>query len=491
MADWAKPLLRTAGLRLCVLPISAGLALLTAAITFQAAGLAAFGLVTMVAQLQLALPFADLGMGAAVTRSVARAEESPQRRRHAAALIRRTATLLAAIGTVGAFGAACAGAAGLWSSLFVLPAELAADFDLVASTVLAMFFLGLPFGLSERILIGQDRASLLVVLGLILGVANVSVAATVAGLGLPPMWLAAGLPVGSAVFLAVCTTMALKRWGSLQWGEGNSVPLRTILRGGLPVVLATAGTVLAEQHGRVVLAQLAAPHVVSEYALGLYLYMPVYSILYMGAAVLWPRFARSLDPHLWRQSNVVLLLLGLGAATGYLVFARPLSGLVSGGEMVLRWPVVLCFCLVFIAQSGHLVQENLLTDVWGFKRQAVMSIMLLLMVVPLTALGVALGAGAAAPAASLACGVLLTQVIPGRILARRVLRHGAPTIDPFATSEEREDHADVRDSETNAGAGAGSVAARGDVPQAVRPLGRLPQTPTVHRTSHRPNALRT
>lgn len=471
MAEWAKPLLRTAGLRLCVLPISAGLALLTAAITFQSAGVAAFGLITMVAQLQLALPFADLGMGAAVTRAVARAEKSPHQRRHAEALIRRTFTLLAAIGTTGAIGAACAGAAGVWSSWFVLPPELAGDFDFVVSTVLVMFFLGLPFGISERILIGQDRASLLVVLGLILGVANVSVAATVAGLGLPPMWLATGLPVGSAVFLAICTAAALTRWGSLNWGDHHTVPVRTILRGGMPVVLTVAGTVLAEQHGRVVLAQLVPPEVVSEYALGLYLYMPVYSILYMGATVLWPRFAKNPDPHLWRQSNLVLLGLGLGAAAGYLVFARPLSGLVSGGEMVLPWPVVLCFCLVFIAQSGHLVQENLLTDVWGFTRQAVMSVMLLVLVVPLTVLGAALGAGAAAPAISLACGVVITQVIPGRILARRVLRHGTPTIDLFATEEEREHHADARNSEADARAGAGPAAARADVPQEVRSVG--------------------
>lgn len=471
MADWAKLLLRTAGLRLCVLPVSAGLALLTAAITFQSAGVAAFGLITMVAQLQLALPFADLGMGAAVTRAVARAEQSPHQRRQAEALIRRTATLLAVIGTAGALGAAGAGAAGVWSSWFVLPAELAGDFDLVASAVLVIFFLGLPFGLSERMLIGQDRASLLVALGLILGMVNAAVAATVAILQLPPMWLAAGLPVGSMVFLAVCTIMALKRWGSLNWGDHHSVPLRTILWGGLPVVLATAGTVLAEQHGRVVLAQLAPPEVVSEYALGLYIYMPVYSILYMGAAVLWPQFARNLDPRMWRQANTALLLLGLGAAAGYLAFARPLSGLVSDGEMVLPWPVVLCFCLVFIAQSGHLVQVNLLTDVWGFKRQAVMSMLLLVLVVPLTGLGVALGAGAAAPAISLACGVVITQVIPGRILARRVLRHGVPTIDPFATEEERKDHADARNPEAAAGTGTGPAAAGTDVPQAVRPLG--------------------
>lgn len=485
MADWVKLLLRTAGLRLCVLPVSAGLALVTAAITFQHAGVAAFGMITMVAQLQLALPFADLGMGAAVTRAVARAEQSPQHRRHAEALIRRTATLLAVIGAVGASGAALAGAAGIWSSWFVLPAELAADFDLVASTVLVMFFLGLPFGLSERILVGQDRASLLVVLGVILGAVNVAVAGTVATLGLPPMWLAAGLPVGSLVFLAACTAAALKRWGRIRWHDDYSVPVGTILAGGLPVVLATAGMVLAEQHGRIVLAQVGTHEVVSEYALGLYLYMPVYSILYMSAAVLWPRFARNLDPRLWRQANLALLILGLGAAAGYLAFARPLSHLVSDGELVLSWPVVACFCLVFIAQSGHLVQENLLTDVRGFRMQAAMSVSLLVLVVPLTIIVYGITGSPGAPALSLACGVVVAQVLPGRMLARRALAAAAaeptaptaanlPLHKPLPTespspSREREDHA--RETQAPVGSGAGSAAAAAHVSQKVRPLG--------------------
>lgn len=487
MAEWAKLLLRTAGLRLCVLPISAGLALLTAAITFQSAGLAAFGLVTMVAQLQLALPFADLGMGAAVTRAVARAEESDLHRDFAQALIRRTAALLAALGATGALISAGAGIAGVWSSWIDLPAELAADFDLVASTVLAIFFLGLPFGLSERMLVGQDRASLLVVLGVILGTVNVAVAGTVAALQLPPMWLAVGLPAGSIVFLAVCTTAALKRWGSLRCRAQDSVPLRSILWGGLPVVLSTAGTVLAEQHGRLVLAQVAPHEVVSEYALGLYLYMPVYSVLYMGAAVLWPRFARSQDLQLWRQANRALFLLGLGAACGYLVFSRMLSGLVSGGELLLSWPVILSFCLVFLAQSGHLVQHNLLTDVRGFRLQAAMSLALLILVVPLSVTVYLLTESAAAPAISMGCAVVLAQVIPGRILARRTLerahtepsdstasaqdtlRSRAHTVDSQLPIEEREGNAP--DTAKNAGPGAGSTAARGDVPQKVRSLG--------------------
>lgn len=425
MAEWSKLLLRTAGLRLFVLPISAGLALVAAAIALQTAGVAAFGLITMVAHLKLALPFADLGMGAAVTSAVARASQSAQARDYAEALIRRTAGLLGVVGVIGAAGAITAGAAGVWSSIFRLPTELAGDFDVVATVVLIIFFLGLPFGLAERILIGQSRAPLIVVLGIIPGAINVAVAGTVATLGLPPMWLAAGLPIGAAVFLTSCV-IAARRGGALTHNARPvQVSLRSILIAGLPVVLTTAGVVLAEQHGRALLGILATPSVLSEYALGIYLYMPVYSVLYMGATVLWPRFAQNPDLHTWRMANRALLMLGCGAALGYLIFARPLSSLVSAGELVLSWPVVAAFCLAFIAQSGHLVQANLLTDPWGFRRQAFMALTLLILVVPLTSAGVAVGFGAAAPALALATAVVMAQVIPGRIFARRSLHRTA------------------------------------------------------------------
>ncbi|WP_139827767.1 hypothetical protein [Nesterenkonia sp. PF2B19] len=84
--SWAAAFLRTAGLRIAVLPVAAALTLTSAGFTMHFAGAAAFGFIVLVAQLRMALPFADLGLGAAVSRAVARAGESPAARREAAAL---------------------------------------------------------------------------------------------------------------------------------------------------------------------------------------------------------------------------------------------------------------------------------------------------------------------------------------------------------------------------------------------------------------------
>lgn len=437
--SWLNAFVRTAGLRLCVLPLSAALALLTAGLMMHFASVAAFGIITMVGQLQLALPFADVGLGAAVARAVARGRTSAEQRAVADELVRRTAALLAIIGLCGASAAVGAGALGLWSAWFEVPTSLSADLDVVMTVVLVMFFLGLPLGLSERILVGQDRADLLVILGLIPAVCNLGLAVMIGTLGLRPMWLALGLPIGTVIFLVMCSR-ASGLWQRLlngtTAGGAHTVSMRGIFLGGLPVLVTTAGVVLAEQHGRFVLSTLASPMITSEYALGLYLYMPVYSVLYMAATVLWPRFAAGIDVRMWKQANAALILLGAGAALGYLVFARPLSHLVSSGELTLTWPVVLSFAAVFLAQSAHLTQANLLTDVRGFTRQAMMATALLLSVVPMSALGVHLGVAAAAPAAAMTLGVLSAQVIPGMLITRRVIaeQHRRSVTEPRSPS---------------------------------------------------------
>lgn len=438
--------LRTAGLRVAVLPLSALCALTTAGLTVHYAGVLAFGFITLVAQLQLALPFADLGMGAAVARAVARADGSASGAETVRVLIRRTALLLGTVGVVGAAGAVLSGISGFWSGVFDVPEALAGEVDLVMSLVLAVFFLSLPLGIAERVLIGRDRADVLVLLGLIPSVGNLLVVLALGQLGVPVAWLALGLPLSTLSFLGLCGYLAfvhpriglrgITGPGHPQGAApGQPAPagkvvrdvtsIRLILLGGLPVLLSTAGMVLSEQHGRLVLASAGSALDLSEYAIALQLYMPIYSVLYMAATVLWPRFAVAKDPQLWRRANLMLTGLGFGAALGYLSFARPVADLVSGGSLVPSWGVVLGLSAALIAQSAHLTQVNLFTDRAGFWRQAAMSLALLGIVVPGTLLGIRLGLGAAAPGVSMALGVTLAQVIPGLLLAARLLRVAA------------------------------------------------------------------
>lgn len=459
---------RTAGLRVAVLPISALCALTTAGLTVHYAGVLAFGFITLVAQLQLALPFADLGMGAAVARAAARADGSTRELQRLRALIRRTALVLLAVGLLGAAAAALSGIYGFWSRVFDVPETLAPQVDLVMSLVLGVFFLSLPLGLAERVLVGRDRSDVLVLLGLLPSVGNLLTVFTLGQLGVPVAWLALGLPLSTLSFLGVCGYLAflhprvgirgipapahqpehltaselLDPAGPAEAAESRrrrrelaeSTSIRLILFGGLPVLLATAGMVLSEQHGRLLLAAAASPLELSQYAIALQLYMPIYSVFYMAATVLWPRFAVDPSPQLWRRANLMLTGLGVGAAVGYIVFARPVAGLVTGGSLVPSWGVVLGLGAALAAQAAHLTQVNLFTDRSGFWRQAGMSLCLLAFVVPGTLLGIRLGLGAAAPGLSMAVGVVITQVIPGLLMASRLLREsGTPSSSP-ATS---------------------------------------------------------
>lgn len=459
---WTGMLLRTAGLRAAVLPLSALCALTTAGLTVHYAGHVAFGFITMVAQLQLALPFADLGLGAAVARGVARAEGSPQAHAELRVLLRRTAAVLAVVGALGAAAAAATGAAGFFSEFFRVPDQLQAETDVVMAVVLVVFFLSLPLGLAERVLIGRDRADLIVILGLIPAVGNLGVVVLLGELGAAGMWLAVGLPASTLCFLGACSWLAFLHprigWRGIAPGAPGTLPhtggtdlrrasVTGILLGGAPVLITTAGTVLSEQHGRLVLARLAEPTDVSHYAIALQFYMPLFSVLYMAATVLWPRFAVRTDPRLWRQANLMLLGFGSAAALGFALLARPVAEIVTAGQLIPPWPVVLGLSAALIAQSAHLTQHNLLIDAAGFIRQACMSLALLTLVLTGTVLGVRAGLGPAAPGLSMACGVLAAQVVPGLLVARRRVRAGEAAPDPLTvpaltprTPDQEEDH---------------------------------------------------
>jgi len=433
---WSQAFLSTAGLRIILLPLSAALTLTSAGLIIHFGGAVAFGFVTLVAQFRLALPFADLGLGAAVTRAVAKGESAPEQMHRAAALIIRTRWVLAVVGATGALVSALLGWAGIWSAVFTAPPTIRSDLDLTMTVALILFFVTLPLGLAERVLIGQDRATLLVLLGLLPGAMNLLFVLVAGAAGARPMWLAMGLPVAMVVFLAAChraafsaarSPMNTQRFPVPKAPLHQSDPLLVTMLAGLPVLLATAGMVLMEQHGRFVLAIVGTSAALSEYALALQLYMPIYSVMYMAGTVFWPRFAVAVERGLWVQANIALISLGCGAAVGYLAFARPLSRVVSGNELVLSWPVVITLALLFIAQSAHLTQVNLLTDRRGFWWQAAMSLGALLLVVPISVSAVRLGGGAASPAVAMIIAVTCFQAIPGLFIARRLVHRRFPT----------------------------------------------------------------
>lgn len=437
LAPWASTLVSTAGLRLATLPITAGLSVVTAAVAVRHTGADAYGYVSLVAQITFLLPFADLGLGAAVTRSVARCSAGVEPWRDAFSLIRRSALILSGIGSVGILVVIGCGLGGVWSALFAAPSRYSHDVDLTTTLTLSIFFALLPLALGQRVLIGQGRAGLLVVLGLIPPLGNLFFVLCAGALGAPPMTLALGTACGSIVTVVAFASFALvPRLGGI-WshssdpGSARNVTSR-VLMSAAPMLIAALGMAATVQSGRLVLASVATPRELTEYSLAFQLYLPLYSVLYMASTVLWSKFAVQLDRRAWIGAILTLTLLGLFAGLGFVFVGPLLVELISSGTVRLSLPVAASFGVLLLVQGFHATQAMLLTTPRGLWVQATGSVLAGLLTIPLSIL-LSGQVGVAGPSWSAAAAITALLAIPSVFVARaRVLREkGAeqPAVD--------------------------------------------------------------
>jgi O-antigen/teichoic acid export membrane protein len=408
------------------MPVTALLSVLTAAVAIRYTGAENYGYISLVAQLTMLLPFADLGLGAAVTRAVAQAKNDPSKAAFAVAIVNRSMRILLVVGVTGGFVSCVVGVNGGWSSLFNVPADLANGTDLSTSAVLTIFFLLLPLAISQRVLIGLDRSALLVVLGLVPPLLNLVTVSALISLQAPPMGLALGTSVASLVFLLVSAYFAFGRRGirsirrspTLTAAKGQGY-LKHILISAIPMLLAGLGTALAYQSGRVVLSAFSTSESLAEYAIAFQLYLPLYSVIYTASTTLWPRFSVSLDRELWRKANFILALLGAAAGAGYLIFGPLIVGVISSGEVKLSGSLAAAMAALLFVQAANATQNMLLTSPSGLWVQAVLAVILPIVVIPLTIWLIKLGLGAASPAISAAAGAAFVQAVPGLIISSK------------------------------------------------------------------------
>lgn len=423
---WLKALARTAGLRLVTLPLTAGLAVVTASVAVRLIGSNAYGYVSLIAQLTLLLPFADLGLGAAVTRRIAQARVGMIKPDEALGLVRHSMFILSCIGVFGASVSIALGLTNVWSRVLHAPSTWAGGVNLSTSITLAIFFLLLPLAVGQRVLVGLDRSGLLVVLGLLPPLFNLLFILLAGTLNLSPMLFALGTSVGSVVTVSMFAAFAFgKRLG----GVGSPLAARSkgrgftgqIVHAAVPMLLVSLGTAAAIQSGRVILAGHASVRDLSEFALAFQLYLPLYSVIYMASTVLWPRFAVSLNRRLWVLANGTLLALSICAGVGYVVFGPLLVTVMSNHEVILSPALAIGFALLLTVQGLHATQAMLLTSVRGFWVQAGGAVAagvltLVLSVVLSSRLGVV------GPAYAASIGLLVALVVPCVVVASRLTR---------------------------------------------------------------------
>lgn len=428
-----NPLVRrlagTAGMRLALLPLTAVASLTAQALIVRTVGLESFGVISLIVTLPILIPFADLGMSAAVTNAYARHEDdADELARIAWTALWCCAAALAAIvavvdRTVG------------WTRL------LGVDIDAIAPAVRIAFVVlvaaALPFGLGSRMLIGLDRVTTGVALTAIQPLLNLALVALAARRGAGELFY---LSVAAAQFVTSVTAFAvaaaLRRrspawWVRPAWGTAGQ--RRLLYRTAVPMFIITIGLPLALESHRIALAHLAPPAELGYYAIGMALYTPAWGVVGTAGMNLWPYFAGAKatdEEQARRQYRKVFrwsCLLALAGGAGFFGLAPYVTLLWSGHSVsTVLW---LALAVLLIVQTAHLSAGMYLTDAAGLAFQAgcvalmaAATLGLMLLLIPL------LGAPGAPISSALAIAVF--QLLPGYFRASGRRPGGSATRAP-------------------------------------------------------------
>ncbi|GAA4982515.1 polysaccharide biosynthesis protein [Kineococcus glutinatus] len=398
---------------------------------FGVAAYAQYGLLVSVAAL---LPFADLGMAAAVMNSVA-ASRSPACDEH----VHRT--LVSSLRVVLVSAAVITGAGVLVSVLGWWPAVLGDGLlpgsgPTAALLCLVVFACTLPLAVGQRVLTGlglnhvqillQGLASPLFVLAVLLLVLTGA-----QGGG----YLAVFSYLGGAVVAGTGSLIASRRLRGLAWAVLRDVPRPRRVRGvpvfgtAWPMIVQMVALPVAMQTDRLLLSHLTPGTALAEYGLAASMFGIVLQTVSAAGLALWPVFARA------RSTSDVsspfamagaFCLVGLAGALVLALLMPWLAPFLSDGAIALDGWLVWGFVAFVAVQAAKYPLGMYMTDEPGLRFQ----VPPILVMVPLNLalswwlVGVV---GAGGPIIGSAVAVLLCQVVPNALYTRRDLRRRRST----------------------------------------------------------------
>ncbi|MER7796455.1 hypothetical protein [Microbacterium sp. NPDC096154] len=421
-----RSLLRSASARVIALPITGLAVILQSYIVIAYAGASIFGWITLLGTLFLLIPFADLGLGAAVVNSVARMTQSAEARDEALAIAKTVTRRLVALGAAGFAILALAAHFRVLAPMVGLPNSGGSEPNLATFTALAPLFVSLPFGVGQRILLGAGKNHVTALLAASGSLFALALTAGFIWAEAPPLFLGSALPLGNLAASVIMFALGCRiaNWSVadlLTRPRSNTVPARTIWASAAPMLVVVMATAVGLQSGRVILGHLGSPTELSEYALAFQFFSPAMSVVTTSGAALWPIFARAEAQKLRRSwTRALEIMVGLGAlvAVTYLILCRPIGALVSSQEILLSLPLAGLLSALLLAIALHQPQGMLLTSPRGLTIQAFTSL-------AMAALSVGLGIllapqhGAVGVTLGALVGVICGQLLPNILLVRR------------------------------------------------------------------------
>ncbi|SNT40717.1 lipopolysaccharide biosynthesis protein [Rhodococcoides kyotonense] len=414
--------------RIAGTPIVAVAGLISAGLVIRATGPSTYGVVALVATVGLLLPFADLGIGAVVTSAASRSRD-PATDPYALAVIRRSYRVLSAVAGVVAVVAISIMMFDGWGTL--IGSRTGPDDRVVITLAVILFGLTIPAGLGLRILIGVDRAPLVVLVMVSNSLFALVLTALMYFSGVQGIWYVLPPLAGALLGNLTGTVVALRVSGlglAVFDRDPRAVSTTGLLEGSLWLFLVSVGIPFGLQVQRVVLSHLSDPLELSRYALMAQLYGLCWSVFSMAALAFWPIFVKRRGDvtetvRLWLASTMIFGLLAAIASVPLVVVSPWLADVLSGGTIDVSSTLAAAFAVLLIAQCFHLPSGMLLTKPTEARWQAG-CLGAMAVVTTAGAIWVAPAHGAAGVVLVTAAAVIACQFIPDiawipRIVGRR------------------------------------------------------------------------
>lgn len=424
-----RSVLRSGGTRLLVLPVSAVLGIVLTRLVIEEWGTGAFAQYGLLVSLGALLPFADLGLSAAVVNAVAGSPD-PAEDPHVRGVLVTTVRVLLVSATVLSVLVLGIGWAGAWPSLLG-PGLLPGSGSLAATLCFLLIALALPFGIGQRLLTGLGRNHVSIAIGGLQTPLLLSVVALLAWTGVPAGGYVAVVAYATTALLALaCTWSAARRVRPALGRALRDVPRLRTVRGervadlAWPMLVQMVALPLAMQTDRIVLSHRAGPEVLAEYNLAAQMFTPIWALVSAAGITLWPVYRRRRAQG--RDESPARMSLAFGAAAGgvavLVAVASPLlADVASGGRIALGGGLVVAFTVLMTLQGLKYPAGMYLTDAPGLRFQALM--VALMLPVNLGASWVLAGPlGAAGPVLGSALGVALFQVLANALRVRWLRR---------------------------------------------------------------------
>jgi O-antigen/teichoic acid export membrane protein len=419
--------LRSAGVRILVLPLSAVLGIIITRLIIDSYGKAAYAQYGLLVGIGALLPWADLGISAAVMNAIAGSSDPSADRRVRRVLV-TAIRVLSMSATVLVLVALALGVSGLW------PAVLGDGLNertgaLTATLCLVLIAVAMPFGVGQRILAGLGKNHVSIALGGLQSPMVLAVLAVVLWLNLSVGPYIAVIPYATTFLIAVLSCVVAGRMIRPMLSRVRraaprlrSEPGAKVFDVAWPMLVQMIALPIAMQTDRLVLSHVGGSGPLAEYNLASQMYTPIWQVVSAAGFTLWPVFARARVRGTSRSPLPMAAVFGAAAAGLALVItvASPLlAELASGGEIHLGATLVISFSLLMVFQALKYPLGMYMTDARGLRYQALMVVLMLPVNLGLSwyLAGVL---GAAGPVIGSAVGVLVFQVLANLVYVRRV-----------------------------------------------------------------------